>query len=95
VVEEEEFRNTRNGTEAITKTMSDFSTVKSYLEKNNLAHFTSYPKSPKPIKAVIRYLLLNTPEEDISDGLMSLAFDVISFKQMAAPVGHLRRDQQP
>jgi hypothetical protein len=60
-----EFRSIRNGTRIITKTMADFSAFKSYLEKNNLAHFTFYPKSLKPIKAMIRYLPLNTPAEDI------------------------------
>jgi hypothetical protein len=34
------------------------------------------------MKAVIRYLPHNTPAEDISDGLVSLGFDVISVKQM-------------
>jgi hypothetical protein len=64
--------------------MADFSAFKSYLENNNLAYFTYYPKYLKPIKAVIRHLPLNTPAEDISDGLVSLGFDVISVKQMTA-----------
>jgi hypothetical protein len=79
-----EFRSTRNGTRIITKTMADFSAFKSYLEKNNLAYFNFYPKTLKPIKAVIRYLPLITPAEDISDGLVSLCFDVIRVKQMTA-----------
>jgi hypothetical protein len=33
---------------------------------------------------VIRHLPLNTPAEDISDGLVSLGFDVVSVKQMTA-----------
>jgi hypothetical protein len=64
--------------------MAGFSAFKSFIENNNLAYFTSYPKFLKPIKAVIRHLLLNTAAEDISDGLMSLGFDVISDKQMTA-----------
>jgi hypothetical protein len=36
------------------------------------------------MKAVIRHLPHNTPIEDISDGLVSLGFDVISVKQMTA-----------
>jgi hypothetical protein len=36
------------------------------------------------MKAVIRHLPHNTPAEDISDGLVSLGFDVISVKQMTA-----------
>jgi hypothetical protein len=79
-----EFRSTRNGTRIITKTMADFLAFRSYLEKNNLAYFTFYPKSLKPIKAVMRHLPLNTPAEDISDGLVSLGFDDSSVKQMTA-----------
>jgi hypothetical protein len=33
-----EFRNTRNGTRIVTKEMSDFSTIKKYLERSNLAY---------------------------------------------------------
>jgi hypothetical protein len=36
------------------------------------------------MKAVIRHLPHNTHAEDISDGLLSLGFDVISVKQMTA-----------
>jgi hypothetical protein len=43
-----------------------------------------FPKSKKPIKAVIRHLLHKIPAEDISDGLVSLGFDVVSVKQMTA-----------
>jgi hypothetical protein len=77
-----EFRNTRSGTRIVLKEMADFSAIKAYLEKNNLSFFTFFPKSEKPIKAVIRHLPQNTPAEDISDGLVSLGFDVISVKQM-------------
>jgi hypothetical protein len=78
-----EFQNTRNGTRVITKTLGDFAAVKSSLETHKLHYFTFYPKSLKPIKAVIRHLPLNTPAQDISDGLMDLGFDIISVKQMS------------
>jgi hypothetical protein len=78
-----EFQNTRNGTRVITKTLGDFAAVKSYLESHNLHYLTFYPKSLKPTKAVIRHLPLNTPAQDISDGLMDLDFDIISVKQMS------------
>jgi hypothetical protein len=77
-----EFHNTRNGTTIITKTMADFQHSNPTYKKNSLAYFTFYPKSLKPIKAVIRHDPLNTPAEDISDGLVSLGVDVISVKQM-------------
>ncbi|XP_023714241.1 uncharacterized protein LOC111868088 [Cryptotermes secundus] len=79
-----EFRNTRSGTRIVTKEMADFSAIKTFLESTNLSYFTFFPKSEKPIKAVIRHLPHNTPAEDISDGLMSLGFDVISVKQMTS-----------
>jgi hypothetical protein len=78
-----EFRNTRTGTRIITKTMADSAAVRSHLETHNLSFFIFYPKSLKPIKAVIRHLPINTPTEDISDGLVSLGLDIISVKEMS------------
>jgi hypothetical protein len=52
------------------------------LENQNLPYFTFFLKSEKPIKAVIRHLPINTPAEDISDGLVDVGFDVITVKQM-------------
>jgi hypothetical protein len=71
-----EFRSTRNGTTIVT--------LPSHFESNNLPYFTFYPKSQKPIKAVIRHLPFTTPAEDISDRAVDLGFDVISVKQMSA-----------
>jgi hypothetical protein len=82
VKEEFEFRTTRNGTKTITRGMVVFLGVKSHFETNNLSYFTFNPKSENPIKAVIRHLPVNTPAEDIRDGLVSLGFDVVSVKQM-------------
>jgi hypothetical protein len=78
-----EFRSTRNGTRVVTKEMADFAAIRSYFDSQNLHYFTFFPKSQKPIKAVIRHLPLNTPAEDISDGLVNLGFDIISVKQMS------------
>jgi hypothetical protein len=69
--EDFEFHTTRNGTRIVTRGMVDFLGVKSHLENHNLAFFTFFPKSEKPIKAVIRHLPINTPAEDICDGLVS------------------------
>jgi hypothetical protein len=80
VSEDFEFRNTKNGTRVITRGMADFQSVKSYFENNSLSYFSYFPKHEKPIKAVIRHLPLNTPAEDISDGLVSLGYDVINVK---------------
>jgi hypothetical protein len=51
-----------------------------------VSYYLFYPKSEKPMKAVIRDLPYNTPAGDIlvSDGLVSLGFDVISVNQMIA-----------
>jgi hypothetical protein len=62
--------------------MADFLAIKSHFEGNNLSFYTFFPKYEKPIKAVIRYLPLNTPADDICDGLVSFCFDVVSVKQM-------------
>jgi hypothetical protein len=64
--------------------MVDFQRVKSHFDANNLSYYPFYPKSEKPMKAVIRHWPPNTPAEDISDGLESLGFDVIRVKQMTA-----------
>jgi hypothetical protein len=77
-----EFRNTKNGSRVITKSMTDFEAVKSYFSTHNLAYYSFFPKSQKPIKAVLRHLPSNTPAEDISEGLVTLGFDIISVKQM-------------
>jgi hypothetical protein len=82
VVEEEfEFRTTRNGTKIITRGMMDSLGVKSHLETNNFSYFTFYPKSEKPIKAVIRHLPVNTSAEDICEELVSLGCDVVKMKR--------------
>jgi hypothetical protein len=77
-----EFHSTRNGTRVVTREMTDFSAIRSHLESKSLHYYTFHPKSQKPIKAVIQHLPLNTTAEDISDGLVTLGFDVISVKQM-------------
>jgi hypothetical protein len=64
--------------------MTDFQSVKSHFDADNLSYYTFYPKSEKSMNAVICHLPHNTPAEDISDGLVSLGFDVISVKQMIA-----------
>jgi hypothetical protein len=84
VKENFEFLSTRNGTRVITRGMADFLSIKSHFDTNNLSHYSFYPKSEKPMKEVIRQLPRSTPAEDISDGLVSLGFDVISVKQMTA-----------
>jgi hypothetical protein len=77
-----EFRNTRSETRIFTKQMEDFSAIKKHLESTNLSYFTYFPKSEKPIKAVIRHRSSNTPAQDIRDGLTDLGFDIISVKHM-------------
>jgi hypothetical protein len=64
--------------------MVDFQSDKSHFDTNNLSYYTFYLKSEKPTKAVIYHLPHNTPAEGISDGLVSLGFDVISIKKMTA-----------
>jgi hypothetical protein len=75
------------------KEMVNFSAIHSYFESSDLPYFTFYPKSQKPIKAVIWHLPVSAPAEDISDGLVNLGFEVISVKQMStthrSPAGRM------
>jgi hypothetical protein len=82
VKREYEFRNTRNGTRTIRKELEDYSTIKSYLEKNSLQHFTFSPNSEKPIGAVIRHLPQDTLVEDISNSFDHLCFNIINVRQL-------------
>jgi hypothetical protein len=61
--------------------MADYSAIKEYLSSQTLNYFTFYPKSLKPIKAIIRHLPGNTPAEEIYEGLVETDFDIISVKQ--------------
>jgi hypothetical protein len=78
-----EFCNTRSGTKIVTKEMADFSGIQKYLDNINISYFTFYPKSEKPIKAVVRHLPSNNPTQDICDGLVDTDFDIIRVKQMS------------
>jgi hypothetical protein len=51
-----EFRNTKNGTRVITKSITDVEAVKSYFSIQNLSYFSIFPKAQNPIKAVLRHL---------------------------------------
>jgi hypothetical protein len=84
-----EFCSTRNETRIVKKEIADCSTTRAHFDSNNLPNFTFYPKSQKPMKAVIRNLPYTTPAEDISDGLVNTGLDVISVKQMSTAVNHL------
>jgi hypothetical protein len=64
--------------------MADFQSVKSHFDSQTLSCYSFFPKSEKPIKAVVNHLPHNTPAEDISDGLVSHGIDVVSVKQMTA-----------
>jgi hypothetical protein len=77
-----ELPNARNGTRVFTKDTKYFQAVKAHFDQNNLCYFTFFPKSEKPLKAVIRHLPSNTPAEDIAEALLGLGFDFISVKQM-------------
>jgi hypothetical protein len=84
VKENLEFRNTGNGTRVLTHSLIDFAAVKSYFVTRNFPYFAFYPKSLKPIKAVLRHLPIDTLARDISDGLIDAGFDIISVKRMTS-----------
>jgi hypothetical protein len=79
-----ELRNARNGTRVLTKDIKDFQAVKAHFDQNNLCYFTFFPKSEKPLKAVIRHLPSNTPAEDIAEALLCLGYDDINEILLAA-----------
>jgi hypothetical protein len=79
-----EFRNTKAITGIVSREMADYSAIRHYLDCQHLNYFTFFPKSEKPIKAVIRHLLADTPAEDISNALVDLGFDIINVKQMTS-----------
>jgi hypothetical protein len=64
--------------------MPDYSTMKSYMEKDYLHYFTFFLDSKKPMKAVIHHLPPDMPTEDISNSLEDLGFNVIKVRQMMA-----------
>jgi hypothetical protein len=64
--------------------MTDYSAMKSYLEKNNLHHFTISQNSVKPFKAAVRHHSPDTPREGISNSLEDLGFNINSVRQMMA-----------
>jgi hypothetical protein len=78
------FRNTHNGTRVTTTEMANYSVIGAHFESKKLNYFTFHHKSEKPIKAVIQHLRIDTPEVDISGGLVNFGSDVISVKQMTS-----------
>jgi hypothetical protein len=77
-----EFWTTKTGTRVVTKEMVDFSAIKTFFTYQKLSFFSFFPKSQKPVKAVIRHIPSVIPAEEICEALMELGFDVISVKQM-------------
>jgi hypothetical protein len=74
---------TCNGTKVVTMDMVDYQAVRNFLDSHSLSYFTFFPKTDKPIKAVILHLPINIPAEDIAQGLVDIGFDVISVRQMS------------
>jgi hypothetical protein len=66
------------------KKMTEYSAMKSYLEKNNLHYFTFSPNSETPIKADIPHLSPDTPPEGIYYSLGDVGFNVINVGHMTA-----------
>jgi hypothetical protein len=62
--------------------MADSQAVNLHFESNNLSFYSFFSKSERPIKAVIRHLSINTPAEDIAEGLEDLGFEVTVFRQL-------------
>jgi hypothetical protein len=61
-----------------------YSTIKSYLQKNNLHYFTFSPNSEKPNKEIIRHLPPDTTVEVTSNSFGILRFNIINVRQIVA-----------
>jgi hypothetical protein len=79
-----EFRSTRNRTRVVTREMADYSAIRALFDGRNMNYYTFHAKSDKPIKAVIRNLPIETPAEDICNGLSELGFSVMSVRQLTS-----------
>jgi hypothetical protein len=90
-----EFRTSKNRARVVTRGMADFSAIKAYFANENLSFYTFFPKSQKPVKAVIRHLPSVTPAEDISEALTELGFGVVSVKQMPSARRTKEEGSQP
>jgi hypothetical protein len=77
-----EFRSTRNRTNVVTREVADFTAIKTFFDNSKLSYYTFFPKSEKPMTAVIRQLAIHTPGEDISNGLEDMGFNVVNVKHM-------------
>jgi hypothetical protein len=76
------FHNNKSGTRVITKDMVEYQSVKAHFESNNVSYYTFYPKSERPIKAMLHHLSVNTLEEETAVWLVDLRFEVISVRQV-------------
>jgi hypothetical protein len=72
------------------ETLADYHAIKKHLQEKRIPYYTFHPKSVKPIKAIIRHLPGNNPEEDIAKELQAIGFTVISVRQLAS-----KRPQTP
>jgi hypothetical protein len=63
------------------KRNTDYSDMKSYVEKSILQYFNFSPNSDESIKAVIHLLPPDTPVEVTSNSLEGLGFNVINVNQ--------------
>jgi hypothetical protein len=64
--------------------MADYSDIRALFDGRNTNYYTFHPKSDKSIKAVIRNLPIETPVEDICNGLSELGFSVMSVRQLTS-----------
>jgi hypothetical protein len=75
-------RNTRNRTRLTTKSMEDYTGLKTHLEETKRNYYTFHPKDEKTIKAVIRHLPIDTPAEDTAKEMLAMDYKVQSVKQI-------------
>jgi hypothetical protein len=80
-----EFCSTRNGTMVITKGIGGFEAVKSHFTNNNLSYYSYFPKSQKPVKAVIRHLPPNNPQRTFMKDWCPWALTLLASSTRRSP----------
>jgi hypothetical protein len=89
-----EFRSTLNGTGVVTRDIADYSAIRALSDGKKMSYYTFHPKFEKPIRAVIRHLPIETPAEDMCNGLTELGFSLMSVRQLTTNRRSLEVDTQ-
>jgi hypothetical protein len=74
-------RTTAAAVRIVSHSVTGYKALLYYLSQNTLYHFTSYPNSDKPVKAVVGHLSVNTSSEDTTLVIQVVGSNVLSVKK--------------